>query len=165
MKKLLLGAIAVFSMLSMNAQEQEEKKLISGNSFNYLVPQGNLAKTYTHGYGVYANFDYNFSKFLIGRFDLGWNDLSGDETSYIDTLGVVHTNHPSVSLWEFSAGLRAQVSVFYIEARGGYFSGVKEWGVVPAVGLRFGKLDIQGYATITETNSWAGARIGYYWGK
>jgi len=71
-----------------------------------MLPQGTFADTYDHGLGIYANFDYNFNKFLAARFDLGWNDISGPETQYLDTLGFFHTNHPNMSVCEFTAGLR-----------------------------------------------------------
>jgi len=147
------------------AQAQEEKKLVSGNSFNVMIPQGDLSNTYEHGFGMYANFDYNFNKFLAARFDFGWNDLSGDETSYVDPDGTIHVNHPNMSVWEFTGGLRAKVSIFYVEARGGYFTGLKSWGYVPAAGIRIGKFDIQGNYTIAGDNQWASARVAYYWGK
>jgi hypothetical protein len=114
---------------------------------------------------VYANFDYNLNKYFALRADPGWNDVSGPETSYIDPAGVIHTNHPNMSVWEFTRGFKAQVSIFYIEARGGYFSGVNDWGFVPAVGLRMRKLDIQGNYSFVGDNEWASLRIGYYWGK
>ena len=50
----------------------------------------------------------------------------------------------------------------YIEARGGYFSGINSWGVVPAFGFRFGKFDIQGNFTLAGDKQWGGARLSYY---
>jgi len=48
--------------------------------------------------------------------------------------------------------------------RGGYFTGVDSWGYVPAVGLRFGRLDIQGNYTIAGDNKWGAVRVAFYWG-
>ena len=141
----------------------QESKLISGNSLNVMIPQGDLAKEYNFGIGIYGNVDYNFNEHLTGRFDLGWNDLEGDEKTIADTAGNVYTHKPNISVWEFTTGLRLRFSVFYVEARGGYFTGVHEWGVVPAVGLRFGKFDVQGSYKIVGDSNWIAARIGYYW--
>ena len=163
MKKLFTLIIVASFALTIHAQE--EKKLVSGNSFNVMLPQGKMAKTYEHGFGVYANFDYNFSKHFAARLDIGWNDVSGPETTYLDTLGMVHTNHPNMSVWEFTGGFRASISVFYVEIRGGYFTGVKEWGFVPAAGVRLGKFDIQGNYSFVGESEWAAARISYYWGR
>lgn len=155
--------LCLFLIFTVQTKAQDEKKLIGGNSFNVFLPQGELAETYDHGFGFYGNFDYNLSKHLALRFDLGWNDISGPETSYVDTVGVVHMNHPNMSVWEFTGGLKASVSVIYIEARGGYFTGINDWGFIPAVGLRFGKFDIQGSYSFVGNNEWISARIGYYW--
>ncbi|MCF6170917.1 MAG: hypothetical protein L3J66_08075 [Bacteroidales bacterium] len=148
-------------LASVQTMAQEEKKLISANSFNLIIPQGKLADTYNLGLGIYANIDYNFSKHLAARFDLGWNSLSGPEA--IDSLGF--TEKPRMNLWEFTAGLKASVSIVYVEVRGGYFTGVNSWGFVPAVGLRIGRFDLQGNYTFAGDNEWFTARIGFYWGN
>lgn len=152
-------------VIATQAQAQGETKLISGNSFNVLLPQGKFADTYDHGFGIYANFEYAFNEHFAARFDLGWNDVSGSETSYIDTIGTVHVNHPNMSVWEFTGGFKASISIFYTEIRGGYFTGVKNWGFVPAAGIRIGKFDIQANYSFVGDSEWASARIGYYWGK
>ena len=109
----------------------------------------------------------NFNDVLAARFDLGWNDVSGPEKIIIDANGDTHTIHSNMSVWEFTAGIRAKFSFVYIEARAGYFSGVNKFGYVPAVGLKFGKFDIQGNYTFIEVGEteWAAVRLAYYWGK
>ena len=156
--------IAIMCLMSfvMITQAQEEKKWVSGNSFNAAFPIGDMESMYDFGWGIYGNIDYNFNKFLIGRFDLGWNTFDGpDLTNPITGL----QEEVKMDIWEFTAGLRARLSIFYIEARGGYFTGVNSWGFVPAVGLRFKKFDLQGNLTIAGDNHWGGIRIGYYWGQ
>lgn len=167
MKKIIrtFFTLAILTLISTSTYAQEEKKFISGNSLNIFLPQGTLAETYDHGFGIYANFDYNLNKYFAVRGDLGWNDVSGPETSYLDSSGVIHTNHPNRSIWEFTAGMKAQVSILYLEIRGGYFSGVNEWGIVPAAGIRIKKIDIQGSYTFAGENNWASVRLGYYWSK
>ena len=154
-----------FSIGLVSQAQDSEPKLVSGISWGYIIPQENLDVVYDHGFAFIGNFDYRFNKNLIGRFDIGWNDLSGPETQYIDTAGVVHTNHPNRSILEITAGLRAAYSYFYVEARGGYFTGINEWGVVPAVGVRIKKFDIQGSYTLTEDHNWATIRASYYFGE
>ena len=152
--------LALFFTNNANAQE---KGWVSGNSLSIAFPVGNM-ELYSHGFGVYANFDYNFNKFLAARFDLGWNDFSGPEKTWVDANNVVHYSHPNMSIWEFTAGLRAKVSIIYIEARGGYYSGINSWGVTPAVGLRLGKFDLQGNFNIAGDYQWGGIRLAYYYG-
>ena len=102
-----------FSIGLVSQAQDSEPKLVSGISWGYIIPQENLDVVYDHGFAFIGNFDYRFNKNLIGRFDIGWNDLSGPETQYIDTAGVVHTNHPNRSILEITAGLRAAYSYFY----------------------------------------------------
>ena len=166
MKKTILSFfVLLFILVSSSFAQEGEKKWVSGNSFNVIIPQGDLAKEYNYGLGVYGNIDYNFNEHFAWRFDLGWNDLEGDERTIVDTTGYVHTHKPKISVWEFTTGLKASFSVFYIEARGGYFTGINEWGIIPAVGLRLGKFDINGSYKLLGDNNWVAARIGYYWGQ
>jgi len=162
MKRFTIFAIAIIIALITNNVNAQEKGWVGGNSFSVAFPVGNM-EAYSHGFGVYGNFDYNFNKVLAARFDLGWNDFSGPEKTWMDLNSVVHTDHPNMSVWEFTAGLRVKVSIIYIEARGGYFSGVNSWGVTPAVGLRLGKFDLQGNFNIAGDYHWGGIRLAYYY--
>ncbi len=151
----------VFFGIVVETQAQEEKKLVSGNSFNVAIPIGDMESTYNLGLGIYGNIDYNFNKVFAARFDLGWNTFSGSEI--VDPItGLIE--EPKMDVWEFTAGLRAKLAFVYVEVRGGYFTGVKSWGVVPAVGVRLGKFDIQGNLNVAGDNQWGAARLTYYWG-
>jgi hypothetical protein len=164
MKKYTLIAFALLFIVSISQKANaQEKGWVSGNSFSVAFPVGNLDR-YSHGFGIYGNLDYNFNKVLAARFDLGWNDFSGPEKTYIDQNGLAHVDHPNMSVWEFTAGLRVKVSILYIEARGGYYTGVNRWGVTPAVGLRLGKFDIQANLNIATEYHWGGIRLAYYYG-
>jgi len=172
--KFFTRAVAIMLFMSMfigiQSQAQEENKWTYGNSFNLAFPMEDMEGMYEMGYGIYANFDYNFSSFLAARFDFGWNSFNGtDLTSDLGLKSAFEYEVPVVttdnlSVWEFTGGLRAKIAVFYVEARGGYFTGINEWGVVPAVGLRLGRLDIQGSYTVAGDYQWAGARVGFYYG-
>ncbi len=151
----------VFIGIVVNAQAQEEKKWVSGNSFNVSFPVGDMESIYDLGLGIYGNIDYNINKVFAARFDLGWNTFSGSDI--IDPI-TGFSEKPKMDVWEFTAGLRAKLAFVYVEARGGYFTGVKSWGVVPAVGVRLGKFDIQGNLNIAGDNQWGSARLTYYWG-
>ncbi len=161
--KSITKAIAIMCLMSfvMITQAQDEKKWVSGNSFNLGFPIGDMESLYDLGYGIYGNVDYNINKLLVARFDLGWNTFYGsDLTNPITGL----PEEIKMDIWEFTAGLRARVSIFYVEARGGYFTGADSWGFVPAVGLRLGKFDIQGNLNVAGDYHWGGARLSYYWG-
>jgi len=145
-------------MLFINiSKAQEEKKFVSGNSFTFIMPQEELGEMYDSGYGIYANFDYNFSKHFVGRFDLGWNYFNGS-----DIVGISIDNK---NVWEFSAGARGRISLFYAEIMGGYYSGFNSWGYKPAIGVRWNKLDLQGNINYVNDIKWIGIRVAYYWGN
>ena len=131
------------------------------SSVSYMYPVKNLSK-YEYGFGLNSHLDYNFNKHFAARLDIGWNDVSGPETNYTDQSGTIHTEHPNMSIWEFTTGLRAYVGPVYIEGRGGYFTGIDSWGYVPAVGVVVWKLDIQANYVMAGEKQWAGIRIGYY---
>ncbi len=157
-------AVALLCLMSVNLSAQDTK-LIGGNSLGVILPLADFSESYVVGVSFYGNIDYNLSKHLILRFDLGWSDLSGEEKEYVDTEGNTHTSHPSLTVWEISGGLRLKASIFYLEGRAGYFSGINEFGMVPAVGLRLGKFDLQANYTIAGNKDMFGARISYYWAK
>ncbi|RUA25143.1 MAG: hypothetical protein DSY76_06910 [Bacteroidetes bacterium] len=163
MKKILIFSLLTVFAFSMQLKAQDSGWK-SGNSISVGFPVNNLNQ-YTHSIGVYGNVDYNFNKHFAARFDLGWNDFSGPEKTWIDQSGNTHTDQPNMSVWEFTAGLRVQVSILYIEARGGYYTGINSWGVTPAVGLRLGKFDLQANYNIADKYEWGGIRLAYYWGK
>ena len=166
-KTYFIGLIVLnvlFVTTSKTFAQENSSKFLGGNSVNVMIPQGTLAETYNIGWGIYADFEYNFGKHLAACFDLGWNKLMGPDTTYIDDVGDIITVNPDMSVWDFSLGLKASISVLYIEAKGGYFTGINKWGFIPAVGLRLGKFDIQGNYTMAGENKWIGARIGFYWG-
>ena len=163
--KFFTRTVAIMLFMSMfigiQSQAQEESKWTSGSSFSLAFPMGDMDGVYDMGYGIYGNIDYNFSSFLAARFDLGWNTFKTTDIKDLDTGLALDEK---LNVWEITGGLRAKIAIFYVEARGGYFTGIKEWGVVPAVGLRLGKLDIQGSYTVAGDYQWASARVAYYWG-
>ncbi len=162
----LFLVLAVLLWISNGAYAQnnaENPKYRIYSSFSYNHPFDNMDR-YQYGFGVYSNLDIYLNKHIAFRLDIGWNDFSGPEKEYVDDNNVVHTDHPNMSVWEFTGGFRLMGGPLYLEGRGGYFTGVNSWGVVPAVGFQVWKLDIQvGYTyTFTNQKTWGVARIGYY---
>ena len=165
MKKIFFLSLAIVLSLGTNlfgqASSDDVVPLRIYSSVSYMQPVKNMSK-YAYGLGVYSHVDYNFSKHLAARLDIGWNDVSGPEKQYVDHKGTVHVEHPNMSVWEFTAGLRASAGPIYLEGRGGYFTGVDSWGYVPAVGIVFWKLDIQANYSFVGEKEWAGVRVAYY---
>ena len=152
----------LFASFGSYRAKAQETGWTSGNSFSVAFPVGNM-ELYNKGFGVYGNFDYNFNENFAFRFDLGWNDFSGPERTWIDQSGKVHSDHPNMSIWEFTTGFRAKISILYVEARGGYYTGVDSWGYTPAVGIRLGKFDVQANFNVAGDYHWGGVRLAYYY--
>jgi len=163
-KTFVLLVLIAFSTSSFAQKSDTEKGWVSGNSVMYSSPVGNM-EAYNYGLGFYGNIDYIFNKHFAARLDIGWNEFTGKEHQYIDVNGKYHDVKPSMSVWEFTAGARANAGIFYLEARGGYFTGVNSWGFVPAIGLRYKNFDLQGNFNIAGDYHWGGVRLAYYWGK
>ncbi len=165
MKKIVLSIIVLLLGLESNifaqSSSDEVVPLRLYSSVSYMKPVKDLSK-YEYGFGINSHIDYNFNKHFAARMDIGWSDVSGPERKYIDQGGTVHKESPDMSMWEFSAGLRAYVGPAYIEGRGGYFTGIDSWGYVPAVGFIVWKLDVQVNYVFAGKKEWAGVRIGYY---
>jgi len=161
-KTIILGSLLFFSFSLFGQRKESEKGWLTGNSITYCSPVGNM-EAYNYGLGFYANADYVFNNYFAARLDIGWNDFTGPEHRYIDVNGNYHDTKPSLSVWEFTAGARANISIFYLEGRGGYFSGVHGWGIVPAIGLRYKKIDFQANFNIVGDYHWGGIRLAYYW--
>jgi len=161
--KILLLSLAITLSVAVSAQNNKEVKppLRVYSSFSYNNPLQGMDR-YDYGFGVLSNFDYNFNEHFAARLDIGWNDYSGPEKQYVDQNGNTHTDHPNMSVWEFTAGLRASLGPVYLEGRGGYYTGIDSWGYVPAVGIVFWKLDLQAAYTIVGDKQWATIRLGYY---
>ncbi|RLD20645.1 MAG: hypothetical protein DRI69_05845, partial [Bacteroidetes bacterium] len=87
--------------------------------------------------------------------------IEGEE--YFTDSGIAQKH--KLTVWEFTAGLKANLGPVYAEARGGYFTGIHEFGFIPAVGLRLGHFDLQANYKLAGDNQWFGARIAWYWGS
>jgi hypothetical protein len=160
-----LTYILLFSFIvlgfGVNDLSAQEKKLTSATSLQYIAPQSGLDSVYNFGIGVYASFDYKFNGFISGVFDIGWNDIEGDD--YTTSSGFIQKH--KLTVWEFTAGLKAYLGPVYAVARAGYFTGVHEFGFIPGLGLRLGNFDLQANYKLIGDNQWFGARVGWYWSR
>jgi hypothetical protein len=165
-KTVTVLAITFISFVNLFAQEKAINKDHDGGleayaSFAFGYPIKGMDH-YDYSIGGYSHFDYNFNKKLAARVDIGWNEFYGPDIIYTDTDGNTHTDVIDMSVWEFTAGARYRISIFYVEGRAGYFTGVHSWGGVPAIGVKYRKFDFQANMIITSDMQWGGVRIGYF---
>lgn len=147
----LILLVSVFT-----TEAQEEPRLLVGNSVSLSIPAGTFMNRYTSGFGFSMNLEYQLGKATaVGEF--GWNNwfnsLTPASSGFNDT-------------WIIAAGLRLPlIKLWYVETRTGYyFKNPDRWVLIPATGLRFGKIDINLGFSLLEDSQFAVARIAYFWG-
>ena len=164
-----------------------------GAAGSIILPQGAFSKqsndvpsvgfnqyteiTHSTGWGISAIGKYGLSDFLTVVGTLGWYSVPETIKLYEMTypeeskMAFAKTNPSHViaeedgtySFVDISAGLRANISFLYVEARAGYFSGDQGgFGFIPAVGAEYKNFDFQANYVIVGDGSHLGFRIGYY---
>ncbi len=151
-----------------------------GVSASLIMPTGDFSSKMDNGYkvehgtgwGVTTIGKYGINDFLhlVGTF--GYSSVSETVTNhmYYEKLAVAKTSDEeyvpgsdNYGFFDFTAGLRANVSFAYVEGRLGYYTGdLGGFAFVPAIGAEFGKWDIQANYAIVGDSSNFGIRLGYY---
>ncbi len=152
MEKSLLIAIALLISYSGFSQ-----RILAGNSISYLAGAGNFGEAYDTGFGINFNAEIK----IIGQLGLtgefGWNRWSGNS----DFPGPEMSD---INVYDLLVGGKIGLWLIYLEARTGYyFGGVEEFVVIPAVGLRLGKLDLNVGYQLAENFNFVNFRLGYFW--
>jgi hypothetical protein len=122
----------------------------SGLAMSYAVPSSSFADAVDNGYGLSVIFDYPTASVADLAASLGWYRFAGS------------AGGEDVSMWEFTAGPRYRSGVFYAGVEMGYFTKVKEWGMVPNLGLRRGDLELGLRYKFSGEASFVAARLGFY---
>lgn len=135
-------------------------QFIGGNSIAVLVPSGDFGETHTVGLGLYGNLEYELSEKSALLFELGWAQWSAD-----DELG--NSVVEDLTTWSLLGGINFSIlGPLYIEGRGGYyFNDLQEWALIPAIGLRLGKFDLNVGANVLDPVPFWNGRIGFFWAK
>lgn len=131
------------------------------------------------GWGVSAIGKYGLSDFLTIVGTIGFNSVSETQKIYQEGYPEEYTKFAAVktstggheissesssyNFMDFTAGVRANVSFLYVEARAGYYTGDEGgFAFIPAIGAEYGKFDIQANYSIVGDSSNFGIRLGYY---
>lgn len=128
-----------------------------GLAVSYVTPQGDYDQVVSDGGGASAIFDYPFAGIVNLTGSMGWYSFRGR------TL-VPGTNikTDSTNLWEFSAGPQVDFGVLYLGVEGGYYTNLKEWGLVPNVGIRKGMIDLGVRYKVTDDGKFMAVRAGFF---
>ena len=192
-RKIQIAIIALLFVGALSNEMYAQKGKTSwGAAASLIVPTGdfssrteNIASTgfnryleTTHGtgWGISAIGKYGLNDFLTVVGTVGYNSVSEEITEFETTAPdeyekaiakssdhKVFSESGTYTFMDFTAGLRANVSFLYVEARAGYYSGDQGgFAFVPAVGAEYKNFDIQASYALVGDASHVGIRLGYY---
>ena len=147
-----LYLITLFLSTSQSAFSQ----LLVGNSASFLVGSGDHGDLYDTGFGVGFNAELD----IIGQLGLtgefAWNRWTAN-SDYGSDLSDANT-------YNLLAGGKIGFSIIYLELRMGYYFGdIEEFAVIPAAGLRLGKLDLNAGYQLSSGFNFLNFRLAYFW--
>ncbi|WP_020533435.1 hypothetical protein [Flexithrix dorotheae] len=149
MKKAIILILFSLFCISLNAQ-----KLIIGNGISTLIKAKNSNKPYQKtGFGINTNLEYELSEKLAITGEASWNSWGSR---------IVEDPKNSVSLM---AGIKVNpMRIIYFEARTGYFFGdLEKYALIPAIGARFNKFDLNAGYQVSGLYNFANIRVTYFW--
>ena len=157
MKNILgLTALAVVLLAALPASAQKataKPEPKGGLALAWLLPQDSLKDTHDKGYGIHMFFAYQLADKMDLSMTTGWNRLLADSEA---------EGAEDFTMWEFTAGPRARISLFYLGIEGGWFTKIDEFGWVPNAGVRYKRFDV-GYRMKTSGETKVHTiRAGYF---
>jgi hypothetical protein len=121
-----------------------------GAGLTMKYPYESFGDDFNTGYGLQAIMDYPFIPLLDVTAGIGWNHFpEGDAQEALD-------------IWEFTAGARLRLGVFFMSGEVGYYTKVDDTSFLPGMGLRFTHLELAFNIRAVPSGSWTGLRLGYY---
>ena len=121
-----------------------------GAGLTMKSPSESFGVQYNTGYGLMAFMEYPFIPLLDVTAGIGWNHFpEGDANEALD-------------IWEFVAGARLRLGVFFMSGEAGYYTQIKETSFLPGLGLRFTHLELALNIRAVPSGSWLGMRLGFY---
>ena len=123
----------------------------------YISPTGDFENAVGDGFGLSTVFDYPMTSTLDVTGSLGWYRFSG-----ITLIDGTNLKTDATTMWEFVAGPQLDLNKLYIGIEGGYFTNLKEWGLVPNIGLRKGMVDLAFRYKTTADGKFYAARLGFF---
>ena len=143
--------ITLFLLISHSAFSQ----LLIGNSASFLSGFGDHGDMYDNGFGLGVNADLKIMGQLGLTGEFAWNRWSPSSNS---------SNLSDINTYNLLAGGKIGLSFLYLELRMGYYFGdIEEFAVIPAAGLRLGKLDLNAGYQLSSDFNFFNFRLAYFW--
>ena len=134
---------------------------IGGLSIAALAPTGDFAESHTAGLGVYGNFEYQFAEKAAFTAELGHAQWAAEDEEGNDVV------NEDIRTFSAVVGLNYRfLGPLYVEGRTGYyFSDLNEVVLIPALGVRLGKFDLNMGANVLDPHPFLVVRVGFFWLK
>ena len=146
--KLALGTFLILSLLIGDAVHAAPQN--GGLAASFVQPTGDFKNVAGNGYGLSAIFDYPLASVANLSGSLGRYHFTG-----VDELD-------GTSFWEFTAGPQVDFGKLYAGFEVGYYTTLKEWGVVPNLGIRKGMVDAGLRYKVTADGKFFALRAGFF---
>lgn len=149
-------ALTLLLVLATSSQGLAAQKN-GGLAVSYVTPKGDYEEVVSDGWGTSAIFDYPFAGIFNFTGSVGWYTFSG--RTLIDGTNI---KTDSTTLWEFTGGPQADFGMLYLGVEGGYYTDLKEWGLVPNAGIRKNMIDLGVRYKVTDDGKFMAVRIGFF---
>ena len=131
-------------------------QLLIGNSASFLSTAGDHADKYDAGFGVGFNAELKLFGQLAVTGEFAWNRWTAN--------GDYPGDLSDANSYNLLVGGKLGLYPLYLETRvGRYLGDFEEFAVIPAAGLRLGKLDLNAGYQISSGFNFFNFRLTYYW--
>ncbi len=138
-------AWVVIAMLMLGGGEARAQQ--GGLGLQLAQPLGDFKDAVNGGYGIYLKREFNFT--LIG---------AAAEVNYVAFGAKAAGDDRAVA--GFQAGPRLNLGLIRLGVDAGYFTNLKEAGIVPNATMKLGPLELGASFTTAGKNSWVAFRGG-----
>ncbi len=132
---------------------------IGGFSLAIILPSGEFSDTHAAGVGFYGNFEHQFTEkfaFVAETGGASWTALDEETNEYVEQ---------DINTISVMAGANYKfLGPLYAEGRAGYyFRDLNKFALIPAVGLRLGRFDVNLGANVIDPYPFLNLRVGFFW--
>ncbi len=153
-KHIVLTTILGFLTINnLNAQS------IGGNSLSILAPTSTLGDVYDVGLGFYGNLEIPINESLKANIEVG-------VTSWLLPDTPTGESQDEDNSYSIGLGGKYFLNKLFVGADAALFFGdISEFSVIPNVGIRLGKFNLETSISILDPVNYVGFEIGYFWQK
>jgi hypothetical protein len=133
-----------------------------GLGANVAFPTGSFGDLYNSGFGVHALIQHPVTPLATITGDVGWTSFSGKDLSLdIGDIGSIPFSGDNLEMWNFTGGAKVNLLPLGLGLEYGYYTQIKEWGLVPYASFGLSKIDLAARYKATGDAKWFEVRVGF----